>query len=199
MSKKNKIIFAIAVAAAWVVVLVLAAIFLLPMLKNLNQEDPHTPEEVVEIALEAMINDGTEELVLLGADGTPVGIADATGLADMITSKIKYSLLSMEIMEDKAVATLEIEAPDALAVVQQALKDMETYDEAAFLERMATLLEGNLETIKHTVEVEMVRVEDHWCMITNPQFSDAITGGLISRYLELQEAIMDALKKEALE
>ena len=195
MSKRGKIMLGVAIAVAWVVVLTLAAIFLLPKILNKAQEPAHTPEEVISIAMEGLKGQGTDEPVLLGADGTPVGIAKATGLASLITGKVHYEILSLEVTEDTAVATLSVTAPDTMALVLEALEGMERYDEAIFLERMTGLLEGKTKSLTTTVQVELLRVEDRWCMATNPDFSDAITGGMISRYVELQKAIVEARKK----
>ena len=79
--------------------------------------------------------------------------------------------------------------------VRSHIAGMERYDEAVFLERMTGLLEGKTKTLTTTVQVEMLLVEDRWCMATNPDFSDAITGGMVSRYVELQKAIVEAMKK----
>ncbi len=195
MSKRGKIIFGVAIAVAWILVLTLAAIFLLPRLLEKTPKPAHTPQEVISIAMDGLTGDGTDEAVLLGADGTPVGISKATGLAALITGKVRYEILSVEVTETSAVASLSVTAPDAMALVLEALENMERYDEAVFMERMTRLLESKGKTLTKTVQVELVLVGDQWCMVVNPDFSDAITGGMISRYAELQEAIVAAMKK----
>lgn len=196
MTKKGKLIFGIAVATAWIVVLTLAAIFLFPRLKDWLPGKPASPEEVLNIAMEAVTGNGTEEPVFLGADGTPVGVAAPKGIAAIISSKVSYSLVSMEVSDDIAIATIEIVAPDTLALVHESLSGMDSYDAELFLERMERLLEKEFETVTNTVQLEMCLIENQWCVVTNTEFSDAITGGLISRYAELQEAIKEALAKE---
>lgn len=195
MSKKRKWIFGIAVAAAWITVLTLAAIFLLPKLldRQPEQEMGNSAEETVELALEGVISGGTEEPVLLGATGKPVPVSPATGIAGLISAKLEYEILSVETQEKTGTASLRITAPDTVTLVKKALEGMEIYDEAQLLERLEQLLGENPSTKEYSVEVELVKVETQWCIVSNPQFSDAITGGLISRYLELQLAIMDAL------
>lgn len=196
MTKKGKLIFGIAVAAAWIVVLTLAAIFLFPRLKDWLPGKPASPEEVLNIAMEAVTGNGTEDPVFLGADGTPVGVAAPKGIAAVISSKVSYSLVSMEVSDDIATATIEIVAPDTLALVRESLSGMDSYDAALFLERMERLLEKEFENVTNTVQLEMHLIGNQWCVVTNAEFSDAITGGLISRYAELQEAIKEALAKE---
>lgn len=193
MTKKQKILFGVAVAAAWVIVLTLAAIFVLPAVLEHFGKPEQPPEEVMQTVFEALQEDGTEEPVLFGVDGTPVGISAGTGLAGMIMSQLEYELVALETEEETATASLRITAPDTLALVQQALEGMESYDEAAFTERMEQLLKENPQTKTFDVEVEMVVVEKRWCLVTNPAFSDAITGGLISRYQQVQQAIIDAM------
>ncbi len=195
MSKKGKLYFGIAIAAGWIVVLTLAAIFLLPKLKDFMPAKPATPEEVISIAMDAITGSGTTEPVFLGADGNPVGISAPKGIAAVISSKVSYTLISLEVSEDSALAVLEVLAPDTLALVRKALTDMESFDEELFLDRMEGLLEDKFETVTNTVEVELRLVEDQWCMVTNSDLSDAITGGLISRYVQLQQIIRDAFGK----
>lgn len=195
MSKKGKLIFGIAVAVAWIVVLTLAAIFLLPRLLDQlpGQEEGPKPEETVEILMEGVISGGTEEPVLLGADGTPVPVSDSSGIAGLVSAQLKYEIVSVETEDEAGTAQLQITAPDTVALVKQALEGMESYDEALLLERMEQLLQGDFATAEYSVEVALVKVEENWCIVTNLEFSDAITGGLVSRYLELQLAIMEAL------
>jgi hypothetical protein len=69
---------------------------------------------------------------------------------------------------------------------------MQTYEESAFLDRMTQHLLNADAVTTFNIQVELVLVEDRWCVVTNPAFSDAITGGLITRYAQIQQEIMDA-------
>lgn len=195
MSKKRKLIFGIAVAVAWITVLTLAAVFLLP--KLLDQppqvEEGNDAEQTLELAMDGLVSGGTEEPVLLGVDGKPAPIRPATGIAGLISAKLQYEIVSVETEGESGVATLRITAPDTLSLVTQAVAGMESYDEALLTERMQQLLAGEFATLEYSVEVELVLLEQNWCIISNSEFSDAITGGMISHYVQLQTVIMEAL------
>lgn len=195
MSKKRKVIFGIAVAAAWITVLALAAVFLLPKLLDQPQEQVNgsNAEETVRLALDGIISGGTEEPVLLGITGEPVPVSQATGVAALISAKLEYEILSVQTQEDSGLAQLRIKAPDAVALIQTAIAGMEQFDEAQLLTQVEQLLKQEYATVEYSVEVELAKVEKTWCVVTNEAFSDAVTGGLISRYAQVQQAIMDAL------
>jgi hypothetical protein len=95
--------------------------------------------------------------------------------------------------ETIATARLRITAPDAVALVTQAVSGMDSLDEALLTQNMEQLLSGSFATVAFSVEVQLVQVEGTWCLVPNDQWSDAITGGLISRYAQLQLAILEAL------
>lgn len=184
--------------AALVLVTIVLAVFLwlIPMLSQ--PEEPqakNTPKQAVDTVMKALGGEGTSERVLLGADGTPVSIAPSTGIAQLITSALTYKITALDEIDGKtALATLEITVPDAFAAVQASLAGMETYEESTFLDRMVAQLQETNATSTFTVQVELVLVEDRWCVVTNPAFSDAITGGLITRYAQIQQEIMDAFQ-----
>lgn len=185
--------------ALGVVLLILVAVglalwlWVLPMLSDPDvPKAQNTPRQAVDTVMEALMGEGTQERVLLGADGTPVAISAGSGIGKAITSKLHYEVTKMDISEKNAKATLEIIAPDAMTAVQTALQGMESYDEALFLEHMDSALEATTKTNTYTVDVELVLVDSRWCFVTNSDFSNAITGGLISRYAEIQKTIIDA-------
>ena len=200
MEKKKKWILLGGIAA--VLVLALVAILVLPGLFA----EPSTPkkgrkaETALELILECLI-DGQEsqEAVLLGIDGMPVAVSPSKGLAALITAKMEYEILSVDTEDENGTARVQILAPDALALVEQALADMARYDATLFQENMAQLLEGDVAMLEYTVELELVKVEGDWCVVTNAQFSDAITGGLVSRYDQLQQKILEAMAGGAAE
>lgn len=195
MSKKRKVIFGIAVAAAWITVLALAAVFLLPKLLDQPQEQVNgsNAEETVRLALDGIISGGTEQPVLLGITGEPVPVSQATGVAGLISAKLEYEILSVQTQEASGLAQLRITAPDAVVLIQTAIAGMEQFDEAQLLTQVEQLLKQEYATVEYSVEVELAKVEKTWCVVTNEAFSDAITGGLISRYTQVQQTIMDAL------
>lgn len=195
MSKKRKVIFGIAVAAAWITVLALAAVFLLPKLLDQPQEQVKgsNAEETVRLALDGIISGGTEQPVLLGITGEPVPVSPATGVAGLISAKLEYEILSVQTQETSGLAQLRITAPDAVVLIQTAIAAMEQFDEAQLLTQVEQLLKQEYATVEYSVEVELAKVEKTWCVVTNEAFSDAITGGLISRYTQVQQTIMDAL------
>ena len=194
MTKKKWILLAVAVL---VLAAIVAAVFLwfIPM-----RQQPEKPEEnnefrqTVDTVMQALMGEGTSERVLLGADGTPVGISPSEGLAQMITSRLEYEITALDVVDEQtAMVTLEITVPDALQSVKAALEGMDHYDEAVFMENMRTKLETTEHTMNMSVQVQLVLVENCWCLVTNPRFSDAITGGLITHYAQVQQQIMDAL------
>ena len=193
MTKKKWILIG---AAALVIIGILLAVFLwlIPMLSQ--PEEPqvkNTPKQAINTVMKALAGEGTSERVLLGADGTPVSIAPGSGIAQLITSEIEYKVTAVDTMDDTTMqASLEITAPDALAAVRASLEGMQAYEESTFLERMTQQLLNSDAVTTFNVQVELVLVEDRWCVVTNPAFSDAITGGLITRYAQIQQEIMDA-------
>ena len=115
------------------------------------------------------------------------------GIAAVICQQLRYEILETQTEGDRCVATMKIRVPDAVALVQRALKDMGSYEEAAFLDRMTALLEETAPMREATVEVELTRIEENWYLVNNGEFSDAITGGMLSRRLELEALIREAL------
>jgi hypothetical protein len=193
MTKKKWIIIGTAVL---VLIGILLAVFLW-LIPTLSQpEEPqvkNTPKQAIHTVMKALAGEGTSERVLLGADGTPVSIAPGSGIAQLITSKIEYKVTAVDTVDDTTMrASLEITAPDALAAVRASLEGMQTYEESAFLDRMTQHLLNADAVTTFNIQVELVLVEDRWCVVTNPAFSDAITGGLITRYAQIQQEIMDA-------
>ena len=194
MTKKKKWILGGGIAA--VLLLALAAILLLPGLleDSETQKKGRKAETSLNLLMEALITgQDCREAVLLGADGKPVTVSAGEGLAAMITTKLNYEILSLSTGDKTGTAELRIVAPDVLVLVDQALADMERYDATLFQERMEQLLQGDVKMLEYTVELSLVQVDGDWCVVTNTQFSDAITGGLISRYDELQQKILDAI------
>ena len=162
MTKKKWIIIG-AVVLALVGIFLAVVLWLIPALSQPEgPEVKNTPKQVVKTVMKALMGDGTTERVLLGAD------------------------------EKTALASLEISAPDAHKAVKAALDGMEYYDETIFTENMRAKLETMEHTLQFSVQVELVLVEDRWCLVTNPDFSDAITGGLVTSYAQIQQDIMDA-------
>ena len=193
MTKKKWILIG---AAALVLIGILLAVFLwlIPMLNQ--PEEPqvkNTPKQAINTVMKALTGEGTSERVLLGADGTPVSIAPGSGIAQLITSEIEYKVTAVDTVDDTTMrASLEITAPDAIAAVRASLEGMQTYEESTFLDRMTAQLQNTDAVKTFNVQVELVLVEDRWCVVANPEFSDAITGGLITRYAQIQQEIMDA-------
>ncbi len=104
-----------------------------------------------------------------------------------------YEIEAVTTEETIATARLRITAPDAVVLVTQAVSGMDSLDEALLTQNMEQLLSGSFATVAFSVEVQLVQVEGTWCLVPNDQWSDAITGGLISRYAQLQLAILEAL------
>lgn len=198
MGKRKKILLIIGIV---VIVAVLAAAAFL-VIKWLGGEDigsKSTPDKTLTAVFDALGGEETEEPLLIGADGSPVRISGGSGIAALISRELDFEVLEMETDGDEAVASVKIQSPDTIALVQQALEGMEEYDEAQFLQKMQTLLEGKHAKREVTVEVELVKQDGAWYVVSSADFSDAITGGMISRYAELQQSIMDAMTGGAAE
>lgn len=163
----------------------------IPNPDRLDPSVPNDPESVLSAAMSALVQGDNQLPVFLGMDGKPTALSGNTGLAAVITPKVTYHVTSLQKEGDTAVATLEITAPDVVKMVYTAVEGVDTYDEAAFTEKMEQLLE-NAETKTYTVEVEMVKVDGQWLFVTNAAFSNAITGGLIEEYAQLRQTIIDA-------
>lgn len=156
---------------------------------------PETPQDLLDIVEYVLAGGESYQPLIMGTEGTPVYLSTPTGLAGVISSKVQMEAVSVTESGETAKAVLNITAPDAVALVHQAIEGMETYDEAVFTGNMGTLLGKEHATKVFTVEVELRKVDGAWCMVTNEAFSDAITGGLMSSYNEVQQAIFDAFVK----
>ena len=196
MKKQKKILLFAVLAVVCVAILVLLAMFLLP---NLTKKPGPKPEEVLHAVMEAITEKGSSKPLIVGADGTPVAVAAPQGIAAVICQQLRYEILETQTEGDRCVATMKIRVPDTVALVQLALQDMESYEETAFLERMTALLEETVPMREATVEVELTWIEENWYLVSNGEFSDAITGGMLSRRLELEALIREALAGGATE
>lgn len=156
---------------------------------------PETPQDLMEVMEYVLAGGESHQPLIMGSEGTPVYLATPTGLAGVISSKVQLEVASVTESGETATAVLNITAPDAVALVHQAIEGMQTYDEAVFTENMEKLLGEEYATKVFTVEVELRKVNGTWCMVTNEAFSDAITGGLVSSYTEIQQTIFDAFVK----
>lgn len=193
MNKKQKIIFGAAVASAWVVVLTLAAIFVLPNWENWFSKEEGQPEETLEAVFDVLTGKENNEPLLLGADGTPVTVSAPSGMAALISQSLHYEILETAADGETATASVKITAPDTVELVQLSLTQMEEYSEELFLIRMEDLLTDEPPMREVTVEVELVKQDGNWYLVNSSAFSDAITGGMISRYAELQQMIRDSM------
>lgn len=156
-----------------------------------RKKKTESAEDALQDSLEALAEGGT---MMLAPDGSAVGMNPATGVASCITGALEFEIRSVKERSSSATAELEISAPDAVALVQQALEDMETFDEAVFLEKLEQLAE-NAEKKTFSVTVELTLADDCWCIIPNAEFSNAITGGLTGEYAAVRQSILDALTK----
>lgn len=193
MNKKQKIIFGSAVAAAWVVVLTLVAIFVLPNWEDWFSGEKGQPEETLEAVFDVLTGKENNEPLLLGADGTPMTVSAPSGMAALISQSLRYEILEIVADGETATASVKITAPDTVELVQLSLTQMEEYSEELFLIRMEDLLTDEPPMREVTVEVELVKQDGNWYLVNSSKFSDAITGGMISRYAELQQMIRDSM------
>ena len=198
MGKRKKILLIIGIVLI-VAILAVAALFVMKWLGGDVAGSKSTPDKTLTAVFDALGGEETEALLLIGADGSPVRISGGSGIAALISRELDFEVLEMETDGDEAVASVKIQSPDTVALVQQALEGMEEYDEAQFLQKMQTLLEGKHAKREVTVEVELVKQDGAWYVVSSADFSDAITGGMISRYAELQQSIMDAMTGGAAE
>lgn len=156
---------------------------------------PKTPRDVLDVAMYVLTGGESAQPLLLGTNGKPVAMSAPTGLAKLIAEKVSYEVVSITEEGDSATAMLNITAPDAVPLVYQALEGMESFDEEAFTEAMQAQLEDDPATVNYNVQVQLQRVDGTWCMVSNAEFSNAITGGLMNKYNEVQQAIYDAFVK----
>lgn len=198
MGKRKKILLIIGIVLI-VAILAAAALFVMKWLGGDVAGSKSTPDKTLTAVFDALGGEETEAPLLIGADGSPVRISGGSGIAALISRELDFEVLEMETDGDEAVASVKIQSPDTIALVQQALEGMEEYDEAQFLQKMQTLLEGKHAKREVTVEVELVKQDAAWYVVSSADFSDAITGGMISRYAELQQSIMDAMTGGAAE
>lgn len=198
MGKRKKILLIIVIVVI-VAILAAAALFVMKWLGGDGAGSKSTPDKTLTAVFDALGGEETEAPLLIGADGSPVRISGGSGIAALISRELDFEVLEIETDGDEAVASVKIQSPDTIALVQQALEGMEEYDEAQFLQKMQTLLEGKHAKREVTVEVELVKQDGAWYVVSSADFSDAITGGMISRYAELQQSIMDAMTGGAAE
>lgn len=176
-----------------VLALLLAALLVCSLAAcNAEREEKkrESAENALEDSLEALVEGG--EVWVLGAGGSAVAMKQAEGLGGLIAGQLDVDIESVKERGKSATAELKVTAPDAASLVKEALGDMSAFDEAAFTERLTQLLENAEETV-FVVEVELELVDDAWCIVPNEEFSNAISGGLLSEYMTVRQTIMDAL------
>ena len=178
----------------WIVVLVLMGV-LLAGCTPYSELVPKTPRDVLDVTMYVLTGGSSAQPLIIGNDGKPAYLSAPTGLAAMISEKVTYEVVSITENGDSATAVLKITAPDTVNLVYDCLEGMETYDEEAFTARMEETLKTSTATVSNTVELQLQKVEGSWCIVMDPAFSDAITGGLMTRYNEVQQAIFDAFQK----
>lgn len=132
---------------------------------------------------------GGADAQFIESDGELVtGIAN-TGLAGAMMQKVTYTVRDAE----GGTLTLEITAPDAAAILEQAVEGMDTFIAEAFQTEMEELLEGDVPIRTFTVEVEMGEAEGQWYPILSAELVNALTGGLPEAYAAAQQQIFDSL------
>ncbi len=177
------------------ILLLLLVVTLLAGCTPYSELIPETPMDVLDVTMYVVSGGSSSQSLILGTDEKPVGMSAPTGLAALIGKKITYEVVSITENGDTAEAVLKITAPDCVSLVYQGIEGMDTYDEAVFTENVEKLLSGDVKTNTYDVTVQLQKVQGSWCLIINEQFSDAITGGLMSKYNEVQQAIYDAFAK----
>lgn len=132
---------------------------------------------------------GGADAQFMDSDGELVtGIAN-TGLAGAMMQKVTYAVRDAE----DGTLTLEITAPDAAAVLEQAVAGMDTFSAEVFQTEMEELLEGEVPLRTFTVEVEMGEADGTWYPILSAEMVNALTGGLPEAYAAAQQQIFDSL------
>ncbi len=152
------------------------------------------PREALEEALKGLTGQSSGEFaVLLGADGTPV-VPENSGIAKLLSSYVTFEIQELSSGEDSATATVDITAPDAVALIQQLIGSVDVTDAEALYASMEALLQQEVPMVSSTVEIMLQKAEDSWCVVPDFALSNAITGGLTQAYQALQQAILDQLQ-----
>lgn len=150
-------------------------------------------EEALDAALSALVSGDSQNVPLLGLDGSPVTGFENEGLAQVISSRLQYEIKEVSAKGSKAAATVKITAPDTPGIIREVLDGMGEYDEEAFIARMAEKLEGSAPSAVFTVEVELQRVDGIWCLVPSAELSNAMTGGLLQAYVDQVRQIQSEL------
>lgn len=177
------------------IVLILAMILFAGCIPN-EEAGAATPEDALAAAMTAMTADTQSgQKIFLGSDGQPIAPAANEGLALEISRLVTYSVTSVETDGDTATAQLEITAPDAAQLVKDALAGMETFDAEAFTVALEALLADEPAMKTFTVTVKLTRIDGAWYVLSNAEYANAITGGLVEAYNTVRQNIIDGLQK----
>lgn len=153
-------------------------------------------KDTLQDTLTALVSGDGQNVSVLAPNGTPVTGIQSSGIAQIITGKVTFQIISVSEKGKTATATLSICAPDAVALMRQALADMDVYDAERFTANMSALLEGDIPTVSYEVEVTMQYVDGQWCLVPNNELSNALSGGLLQEQARLEQAIRDAFAEE---
>lgn len=154
-----------------------------------------TAEEALDEALDALTGgENPGYPVLLGADGQPATVQN-TGVAMLLSSHVTCKVTEFTAGEDTATAQVKITAPDSQKLLTQALDNMASFDEEALYTQIEALLKNDPAMVSDTVQVQLVYVEGHWCVVPDFALSNALTGGLTQAYMDIQAMLISQLQK----
>lgn len=155
-------------------------------------------EEKINLVLDAWIDgEETDEVSVLTEDGEIIPLTGSEGLGEEMLDEIEYSVLSVKKNGDGVTARLKITAPDVSVMLDQVLEQMDTFEESAFISAMMNLLESDRYPVRDfEVDVDMQNLSGQWVVVSNPEFTNAMTGGLQEVYEANEKMLQDALKEE---
>ena len=174
-----------------IAVVAIAALLAFFFLKSAN------PKKDFENTMNSIISgETTKDSFILSISGGNVPSINSSGISKDVTSKVTYVTKDIKKTGDKSTATVEITYPDVQSIMNTALiNNPKTEDE--LLSDMENTLKGAFQKKTETISVELDLINRHWYLVTNDEFSNAMSGGVTKMYKDLQVKAFDDFKKNA--
>lgn len=170
--------------------MILAALVLALVLTLMGCGAKAEMKEALDRFMTSLVSGG-EDAGYIDSNGEVITGISNDGIAGELMQRVTYKVLGAKDAE----VTLEISAPDAVFLVEQAVAGMDTFDADRFLAEMEILLAGEMPMRAFTVNVQMQEVEERWYPVLSSELINALTGGMPEAYAAVQQQIIESLMK----
>lgn len=142
---------------------------------------------------ELCIGDPTQAMLYTTGSLIADELSNRDGESDLhrkIRGYVRYEIDSVVIEADTAQAELTIQAPNMLQILQNHAETSNNVD--ALLAAVHTTLDsGDMPQITFELTVMLRQVDGHWYLVPNTALSNALSGGLLDRYAEILQSVME--------